>query len=184
MQRVNEYDRDGDCYAYGKKVEERLISVFNAKGYETRASTLNEDKYQHADFFFKGKNGKWYSVDVKGMKRKNRSDSERQDVWTFVEFQNTAGYPGWTVKGAYLIAFERERDFVLIRRTDLKRFCDERVDRSTRASSAGDAKYICYSRSNRKDLISMIKIDDLPEDQVRLWSDKGAESDPAITHVP
>lgn len=169
MKRVSHYDKDGECYAYGKKAEVILKSIFETKGYETRDSTEHEDKYLHSDFFFKGKNDKWYTVDVKGMKKLNRQDANRQDVWTFVELLNTAGYPGWTIKGAYMIAFERENDFVLIRRADLKTFCDERVDQKTRASSAGDAKYICYSRPRRKDLISMIKISDLPEDQIRIW---------------
>ena len=167
MQRVSNYDKDGACYAYGKGVEALLRSLFDAKGYETKSSTQEEDKYLHADFFFKGKDERWYSIDVKGMKKLNRSDEARQDEWAVVEFVNTHGYEGWAVKGAHIIAFERESDFVLIKRTDLLAFCEERVDKSVRASSAGDAQYICYSRPNRLDLIAMIKIEDLPRDQIK-----------------
>jgi hypothetical protein len=169
MKGLNKYDRNGECFTYGKKVEQVLFDLFSSKGYEVKKSTALQDMKLHADFFFKGKCGTWYTIDVKGMRKLNRRDSERQDEWTAIEFQNAWGNVGWTVKGAFMIAFERKNDFILIKRTDLLDFVNERVDRTTFASQASLAKYIIYRRPSRQDLMSFIRLEDLPKDKIKIW---------------
>ena len=59
------------------------------------------------------------------------------------------------------IAFEREKDFILASREELKNFCEERVEQDDRVSSAYEAKYKCYQRAGNKDLITRIRMEDI-----------------------
>ena len=102
-----------------------------------------------------------FSVDVKSRKKASRSDTSFDDVWNWIEFKNVKGNPGWLYGEADYIAFEREKDFILASREELKNFCEERIDQDDRVHSAYEAKYKCYQRAGKKDLITRIRMEDV-----------------------
>ena len=69
-----------------------------------------------------GLNGKILKFDVKGMKRKNRNDKEKQDEWAWVEGTNVRGNPGWVKGRADYIVFERSEYWLMVNREELLNF--------------------------------------------------------------
>lgn len=167
---VNKYDKGGKCWSRGRAFEEEAKRILAANGLSIRDSTPEQDYLLHADFYaFSKKWGRWVSVDAKAMKRRSRNGEPPQDTYAYIEWLNTAGFDGWTVKGADVILFERNNDMLCIAREDLLAFCEARVDKEKRVTSARDCLYCTYSRDGRGDLISMIRLDDLPKDKIRVW---------------
>lgn len=166
-----EYDLDGLCWAQGLAFEDVASLSLMKAGVEIRNASHNDDYYGHTDFFaYSVRWGRWVSVDAKAMKRITRRGSKRQDTFTYVEWTNTAGYDGWLRKGADVILFEREDDMISIARNHLLAFCEERINQSKFVDYAGDSLYCMYSRDGRDDVISMIRLTDLPEDKIKIWS--------------
>ena len=168
---INSYDKGGECWSRGQDFETQAKILLTENGVSIRDSTPEQDYYEHTDFYaFSEKWGRWVSVDAKAMKRVTRKGGAPQDTFAYIEWLNTAGCDGWTVKGADVILFERQLDMICISREDLLSFCEERVDKTKKVTSARDCLYCTYSRDGRKDLISMIRLDDLPKDKIKVWS--------------
>ena len=159
------YDK---CFSRGKQFEKELMYIFQRKGYETQESNELEDKYKHIDFYARGKDGSFYGVDAKAMKSIDYGKTV-QDTFTYVEWLNVRGNKGWLYGEAEVIGFERTSDVILIRRLDLLDFCRSTVSRKCCAKDAPSALYKVYTRPSRKDLISLIRLDDLPEKAIRIW---------------
>jgi len=168
---INKFDVGGLCWSQGRAFEHQAVRALTNAGVRVKGSTPDQDYYEHTDFFaYSERWGKWVSVDAKAMKRITRRGSKPQDVFTYVEWTNTAGYDGWLRRGADVLLFERENDMVSIARKHLLAFCEERVDQSKFVDYAGDSLYCVYSREGRDDVISMIRLTDLPEDKIKIWS--------------
>jgi len=148
------------CLSRGKRFELLARSILEREDYETRESTTEEDIYQHIDFWSVGKDGKVYGFDAKARKSLARGNPA-QDEWTFVEWRNTQGFPGWLVQGCDILCFERLEDILLVKREDLLAFCAQRTDTELFVDSASKARYCMYTRPNRKDLISLFRFSDL-----------------------
>ena len=125
----------------GKQSEEKFVKAAQQENFIVRKASREQNMYKHVDFFLEHDRFK-FSVDVKARKKANRSDNTFDDVWNW-------------------IAFEREKDFILASREELKNFCEERVDQDDRVSSAYEAKYKCYQRAGNKDLITRIRMEDI-----------------------
>ena len=167
---INKFDVGGACWEQGQTFEKIAMRSLQQAGVDTRDSTPDQDYYEHTDFFaYSKRGGRWISVDAKAMKRVSRRDSSPQDELAYVEWKNTAGFDGWMRKGADVILFERESDMITIARKDLLAFCEERVDQTKVVDRARDSLYCLYSRRGRSDVISMIKLVDLPQDKIKVW---------------
>jgi len=149
-----------DCLTRGNAFETEARRILEREGYETQKSTMEDDLYNGTDFWAVGNDGKAYGFDAKAMKRKNRCD-DIQDEWTFVEWYNVRGYPGWLTHGCDILVFEREVDILLVRRECLLDFCSRKTDFKKRVYSANQAEYCVYTRSGRKDVISLFRFQDL-----------------------
>ena len=68
-----------------------------------------------------------------------------------------------------IIAFERDNDFVLIKRNYLLGMCQIKCDLSKKVTNSKDALYKGYQREGRKDLISIIKMSDVLEMPHQRW---------------
>ena len=148
------------CLARGRDFEAQARSILERNGYETKGSTDMEDIYQHVDFWAVGSDGHTYGFDAKSMKRLSRSQPV-QDEWSFVEWRNVVGKPGWLVEGSDMIAFERSDGMLIVRRLDLLQFCRRHVNRDVWVDSACESRYCMYSRPGRKDAISLFRFNDL-----------------------
>lgn len=110
--------------------------------------------HQHIDYWLAmSSNGKKWGVDVKG---NNLPD----EIW--VEFKNVQGKPGWLYGGAAIIAFDipEEGGFSIVDREELAFFCEKHVSKET-VSNKRDAYLKRYTRKDRQDVISILKLHDI-----------------------
>jgi hypothetical protein len=125
------------------------------KGITYREASRDE-QFQHFDYITSVG-----TIDIKARKKINRSDNAEQDDLLWVEFKNTAGNAGWLTSDVDFIAFERQDDFVVIRRWQLLELASELCDLNNMVSRPSDALYKGYQRKGRLDLISIITMQDL-----------------------
>ena len=155
---VNKYDKHGECSKNGNHAEHSFVEILKYKNCFDRKATQQE-QFDHIDYFAK-KNGYGISFDVKARKKKARNDSDVDDDLVWVEFKNGSGDKGWLYGKATCIAFERERDFVIVERSLLLNFCKNKVE-NKKVSSSKDAIYKLYTRNGRNDLLSIVKMEDV-----------------------
>jgi hypothetical protein len=155
----NSLDKSGSCSLRGESAENAFIAAVKRKKFNYRKASVLE-QYDHIDWFVEI-NDKIVSFDVKARKKTSRNNSKVKDDIVWVEYQNVSGNKGWLKGKADIIALERENDFVLVPRKDLLRYCDEVIEKTTVVHEASQALYKLYSRDGRKDIISMIRMDDV-----------------------
>jgi hypothetical protein len=81
-----------------------------------------------------------------------------------------AGNQGWLYGASDYIVFERESDFVIVPRGNLVSLCERLVSNVT-VDKSKDCLYKKYSRKDRKDELSLIKMKDITENiKVSIWS--------------
>ena len=112
-----------------------------------------EDIHQHIDYWLAYKGPTKWGVDVKG---NNLPD----EIW--VEFKNVQGNEGWLYGGAKIIAFDmpEEGGFSVVDREELAFFCDKYVSKE-KVQNKNEAYLKRYTRKDRKDEISIVKLHDL-----------------------
>jgi len=154
----NSLDTSGDCSLRGESAESAFIAIAKRKKLEYRKANVRE-QYDHIDWFITI-DDREVSFDVKAMKKTSRHDARVRNDIVWVEYQNVSGNVGWLKGKADFIAFERENDYALVRRKDLLEFCEERIEK-TMVYESSQALYKLYSRGGRKDVISMIRMDDV-----------------------
>lgn len=138
----------------GRMAEVRFVRAARQKGLLVTKSTHTEDIHQHIDYWLAmSGNGKQWGVDVKG---NNLPD----EIW--VEFKNVQGNPGWLYGGATIIAFDmpEEGGFSIVDREELAFFCEKHV-LDEAVSSKKDAYLKRYTRKDRQDVISILKLHDI-----------------------
>ena len=138
------------------------LFVDTAKKYNytiIRKASPSEDMFQHWDFLISNKEGK-LKVDVKAHKHEYRNGPLLKD-WFYIEWKNVRGENGWIDGMADLIAFQYNKYFYLFRRNSLQTFAKANTNFSKVATRSLDCKYCIYTRKDRKDQISMVKISDL-----------------------
>ena len=79
-----------------------------------------------------------------------------------VSFKNVRGDKGWLYGGANIIAFDipEEGGFSIVDREELAFFCEKHV-RDEAVSNKGDAYLKKYTRRDREDVISILKLHDI-----------------------
>jgi hypothetical protein len=138
----------------GRMAEVRFVRAARQKGLLVTKSTHTEDIHQHIDYWLAmSGNGKKWGVDVKG---NNLPD----EIW--VEFKNVQGNPGWLYGGATIIAFDmpEEGGFSIVDREELAFFCEKHV-LDEAVSNKSDAYLKRYTRKDRQDVISILKLHDI-----------------------
>jgi hypothetical protein len=174
----NQFDATGQCSRDGDKAEKTFEELAKERGYLPRRSTRAENMFKHVDYFLTGKTKKGekteIKVDVKARKKTSRRDNKFNDEWTWIEFRNVQGKPGWVHGDADFIVFEREKDFVLANRKELVGWLGSskniRYDLPF-VKLAKLAKYKIYQRRGRGDEITQIKMSDiLGLKSVQIWS--------------
>ena len=155
---INKYDKHGECSKNGNNAEQSFVKILKDKNCFERKATKQE-QFDHIDYFAK-KNGTRISFDVKARKKNSRNDSDVDDNLVWVEFKNVSGKNGWLYGKSTCIAFEREHDFVIVKRSLLLNFCENKVEKN-KVSFSRDALYKQYTRDGRKDLLSIVKMQDI-----------------------
>tara|TARA_R110000824_G_scaffold161301_3_gene336551 strand:- start:124 stop:633 length:510 start_codon:yes stop_codon:yes gene_type:complete len=114
----------------------------------------------HIDFIIYNKKDERYTADIKAQKRISRGGN-KQSSWTWVEFSNVNGKPGWLFGKADYIIFEMGDGWIFVKLDKLRDLCKRLVDVGTIVKSPSEAKYKIYQRENRKDKISLIEISEI-----------------------
>ena len=166
---VNHFDVNSECAKTGKSAEDLFEMFLKKTNKKYRPANLAE-QYKHIDFIVYCK--KELKVDVKGPKKINRFNTSTNNDFIWVEFKNVRGDAGWLYGENDLIAFYREADssFYIVRTPELARLCEELCDNKVVFYSS-DALYHKYTRSGRKDVLSLIKFEDLlkiPYNKIRV----------------
>jgi len=167
--RRNIYDKK-DCLEIGQKAEAVFAHLAAAKGWRVTAASSYANINDHWDLLIE-KGSERYRVDVKGMKRLSRRDPDVQDKWIWIELHGVRERDrGWLYDGkAELIAFEKKRAFVVVKRADLIKLVEQLVDLSTTVHSARAARYKVYSRPGRPDRITLIETEKLKSIEWDEW---------------
>jgi len=134
--------------------EVRFIRAARNKGLLVTKSSHTEDIHQHIDYWLAmNHDGRKWGVDVKG---NNLPD----EIW--VEFKNVRGNDGWLYGGATIIAFDmpEEGGFAIVDREELAFFCEKHV-RDEKVTKKSEAYLRKYTRKDRQDVISVLKLHDL-----------------------
>jgi hypothetical protein len=158
-----------DCSEMGFSAEVIFKQLAEKKGYSLRVSERQEN-FNHVDFILQ-KNGKEWRVDVKGAKRLKRADAALNYDFVWLEFRTGHGKDGWLAadKGCCTLAFELENEFILVSRKDLFELAKKLCDLEKKVDSAKKALYCGYKRFGRRDLLSLIKTEDLRQIQHSIW---------------
>lgn len=118
-------------------------------------SSEDENKYQHWDF--KLSNGT--KVDVKGCKRLNRYDEKSRSDIVYIEFVGISGYGGWIYGESDIIAFENEKQFILITTKKLREISKKLISREFSRNPKLYKSYRRYSRPLER--VGLLHIDDV-----------------------
>lgn len=138
----------------GQKTESNFGELLKRHYPDARPATLPE-QFDHIDWICERG-----TIDVKAMKRISRG-SPIQSEFIWIEFKNNNGLDGWIHGKQDWIAFEAPDRYVVVNRERLMNFALVVCDLENKVSQAKDALYKAYTREGRKDLISMIRFDDL-----------------------
>jgi hypothetical protein len=156
---VNRFDKGGECSLHGHATEKTFKDILVAEGFPVREATMAE-QMSHCDFIV-DKNNKLIRYEVKARKRISRSDTEYQDDLVWIEIQNVRGDLGWLYGVADYVVFERAKDFVVVDRQKLADFVALTCNLRKQAFRPTEALYCRYTRRGRKDLLTLIKNEDI-----------------------
>jgi len=158
-----------NCSDMGFSAEVIFKKLAEEKGYSLRVAG-REEQYSHVDFIL-NKDGKEWRVDVKGAKRKKRTDESVDYSVIWCELKNGNGGEGWLSKenGASHIAFELENEFILVGRKDLLGLVEKICNLEKMVGQSKNALYCGYKRFGRRDLLSLIKTEDLKQIHHSTW---------------
>lgn len=158
-----------DCHDMGFSAEVIFKQLAEEKGYSVRVAR-REEQFSHVDFILTKGDVTW-RVDVKGAKRKKRTDDSVDYSILWLEFRNGNGGEGWLTKenGATNIAFELENEFVIVSRKELLKLAKKLCNLEKMVAQSKNAMYCGYKRFGRRDLLTLIKTEDLLTIKHSIW---------------
>lgn len=158
----NKYDTTGESSNMGGSAEVQFKEIAEKLGNQVAKASFRE-QISHIDFHILNQKGEKYTVDVKSRKKIKRKDNNVDDEVIWIEFKNVQGKNGWIYGAANFIAFERENSFLIVSRPALAKLCEKIVDLSQINANIKYPLYTGYQRYGRKDLLSLIKIEDITD---------------------
>ena len=158
----NRYDKTGECIQSGLGAEQIFDQIAESKNLEVKNARRRENIHKHIDKYVTQELKTW-SVDIKARKKTSRSDSDAQDEWIWIEFQNVRGNLGWLYGEADNIAFETQDSFVIVDRKSLIDYVENAVDMAKPVRKSYLAKYKTYQRAGRNDLLTMVELSKIIE---------------------
>ena len=117
-------------------------------------SEEKQDMFEHWDLRLAN-----LKIDVKGLKKRRRSDTEVDDSIHWVEIKNINGNLGWLYGQADAFAFEAKHFWILVGKESLQELIAEKC--SKKLTSSSPQLYKLYTRNGRSDVITLVKTSDL-----------------------
>jgi len=132
----------------GKKTEEEFAKLFKSHKRSSKSQDINE----HWDLEISHK------IDVKGLKKVRRADSDVNEHFHWVEIKNVHGNSGWLYGEADYFAFELQSFWVIVSKEDLQ----NRIAKKTiKTYYDSPTVYGLYQRKGRKDVMTIVPSYDL-----------------------
>ena len=137
-------------YQTGQSGQRRFYDSCKALGHDIKQANKRQD-IAHIDFFLNGE-----TVDVKGLK------DEHKNGRVILELKNVQGKDGWcSEKSSKWIAFDFGGFFLVAKTIDLIDLVKSKCDLNNLVPRLKDALYAGYTRKDRSDLITIVKIQDV-----------------------
>ena len=164
----NRFDKK-DSLELGERAEGLFATMARKLGWQVSPSSRDENIDEHWDFqIAKGEEN--FKVEVKSAKRVDRSDNGIQFNFTWVEIHGVRPKDtGWLFGKADLIAFERESAFIFVKRLDLLKVVNNKVNLVAKVDNPRDALYKIYRRDGRKDKLTLLPSSDIEEIKFMEW---------------
>jgi len=141
-------------YIVGKLTEKSLARLLK----KVIEASEEQDKTEHWDI--QGElDDELLKIDAKSLKRQNRYDPLPNENHHWVEYQNVRGNTGWLYGEADAFAFEVNDFFILVRKSVLQKFMEEKTKGKVLEGSKDP--YTLYQRKGRKDIVVKVKTLDL-----------------------
>ena len=131
-----------------------------------------EDVHDHVDFNMNQEGNPSWKVDVNARKALKRG-MPPQDAWVWIEAVTVKGTLGWLFGEADLIAFERENDFVLVKRVRLLSLVRDTFPNMEPSDLAPEEwPFNCWAqRKGRKDVIGLLSFETIFKNlNVTFWN--------------
>ena len=165
----NKFDKK-DSLELGEKAEHLFIILAVKLGWKISASSKDENIDEHWDYLIE-KETNALRVEVKSRKRISRSDNGLQSDLTWIEIHGVRPKETvWLFGKADLIAFEKEKSFILVKRMDLLALVNKKVNLVAKVRDPKDALYKIYTRSGRKDKLTLLPSKDIEEIKFMEWN--------------
>ncbi len=165
----NRFDKK-DSLELGEHAEYLFIILAVKLGWKISASSKEENINEHWDYLIEKEND-ILKVEVKSRKRISRNDDGLQSDLTWVEIHGVRPKDaGWLFGKADLIAFEKEKSFLLVKRLDLLAVVNKKVNLVAKVRDPKDALYKIYTRIGRKDKLTLLPASDIEEIKFMEWN--------------
>lgn len=151
-------------YLSGRLDEDFVMNaVKHTLGGEVERSTRSEDLIDHIDFWWDSPRKGRIGIDVKGLNKSKRSDSQYDDSIHWLELQNVKGKDGWLKGKAEYIAFRTNSNIIFVNREKLLDFALEAIKNKEVVYDTPKECYVPYKRLNwgRDDLTLKVLNSDL-----------------------
>lgn len=164
----NKFDKQ-DSLELGEQAEALFVTLAKNLGWKVSAASKDENIDEHWDYLIEKENLA-FKVEVKSRKRIRRDDGGTQSDLTWIELHGVRPKDtGWLFGRADLIAFEKERSFILVKKTDLLAMVNKKVDLVAKVSEPRDAVYKIYKRKERKDKLTLLPMNDIEAIKFDEW---------------
>ena len=151
------------------KTERKFAEICIKHKHQLVHSNKDQDMYEHWDWKITNpKTNQISLVDVKGARKKSRSDIYPNYDITWLELMNVRGNVGWLKGKADFIAFEQEDHFLLVKRSDLLDWVKGQITNREIVHHTNQALYRWYRRLGRKDIVTLVNISDIKAN-VKFW---------------
>jgi len=147
---------------HGRVAENKFARHAQDFGWDVSFSDSEQDMNEHWDVKIE-RGDQRYRIDVKAMKKLNRSDRSAQDNFAWIELHGVgARNYGWLYSGkADYVAFETKTGFVIPKRRELVEYIYKTVNFNKVVSIPEAALYCVYGRKGREDKLTLVAMDDL-----------------------
>jgi hypothetical protein len=149
------------------------------RGYIPRKRSSEDVNCKNVSHILTGKKKDGGAIKIKVDLKKIKNIKQDQN-WLWIEFKNASGREGWIHGDAHFVVFERKKDFIFVNRKELLSWIGSsnkvRYDLPF-VNLAKKAKYRVYKRSDKKDEITQIKVDDIRNlKSFQIWKKPDGES--------
>ena len=157
--------------AEGSFAEKKFYEAAVKRNFTAYKTDLETDQYDHVDYTIEKQINNTVckrSVEVKGLKRRNRNDDDFDDTIVWIEYKNVNGGTGWTFAKAQLFVFKLKYSFLVASAEEVRQLLQKLKDDNKLSSDIkmtnpdiDNLVYQKYTRYGNKEIIMMVHRSDI-----------------------